>query len=371
MANVKDIFDIDDLELNIERGYVSKRKHPELPLYIFNYTPEAAFANEWNEVTMTCRGLILDEWYNIVARPFRKFFNLNTSSIASTNVENLPKGIAPLVTEKMDGSLGILWRYNGHQGIATRGSFESDQAKWATLNYNEKMLYFPWDDGVTPLFEIIYPENRIVVDYHGESKMTLLGVVRKNDGSEYTYQELKDTGYPDIVPAYEGKSLLDCIQESEMDAPLNVEGYVLRYDLNLPESPYPLRVKVKFNEYLRLHRLIFNLNSKRIWESLSEGKNPLDDVGKIPDDAFQWMSHVVNDFMVRYACLNKNAERVFKLRPAAGSRKDCAEWFIGNADVRSICFAMLDGKNVHDIIWKMLRPEKAEIFRGAYVEEAE
>ena len=58
----------------IEEDYVSKRKHPECDLYILNYTPKCQINWKWNEATMTCRGLIVDAYWNVVARPFKKFF---------------------------------------------------------------------------------------------------------------------------------------------------------------------------------------------------------------------------------------------------------------------------------------------------------
>ena len=60
----------------IENDFVNVNKHPTHDLFIYNYSPKAQYERVWNEVTMMCRGLILDADYNIVARPFKKFFNL-------------------------------------------------------------------------------------------------------------------------------------------------------------------------------------------------------------------------------------------------------------------------------------------------------
>ena len=85
----------------IAEGYVKVAFHPSEDLYIYNYSQTAQYERVWNEVTLQCRGLILDGKGKIIARPFPKFFNLGET-------EN--QIIPPLpfeIYEKMDGSLGI------------------------------------------------------------------------------------------------------------------------------------------------------------------------------------------------------------------------------------------------------------------------
>src|SRR5690606_26325973 len=104
-----------------------RQRHATLPLSILNYTEKAQWDRVWNPVTLTCRGLILDDDNEVVARPFGKFFNL-----ADHEQDDPRLGWPCDVYEKLDGSLGIAYRYGDHVGIATRGSFDSEQAQWAT-----------------------------------------------------------------------------------------------------------------------------------------------------------------------------------------------------------------------------------------------
>ena len=60
----------------VDEKLVSVQKHPDAALYIYNYSPRVQFEKLWNEVTLQTRGLILDAEMNIIARPFKKFFNL-------------------------------------------------------------------------------------------------------------------------------------------------------------------------------------------------------------------------------------------------------------------------------------------------------
>lgn len=107
-----------------------------------------------------------------MARPFPKFFNYGEG-------ERYPSpGARPvLVTEKVDGSLGIGYFHAGQWYVATRGSFTSDQAIRATQLLHEKhrgLHGFPVV--YTPLLEIVYPENRVVSNYGDREALVLLAI---------------------------------------------------------------------------------------------------------------------------------------------------------------------------------------------------
>lgn len=138
----------------INEKYISKRKHPTADLYIYNYTAKAQYDWVWNEATEQCRGLIMDGTGNVIARPFRKFFNLDEGTV-------LP--LVPFeVAEKLGGSLGILYWVGDEPYIATRGSFESDQAVEAKriLDAKYRDAAMTLDRDLTYLFEIVYPGAR-------------------------------------------------------------------------------------------------------------------------------------------------------------------------------------------------------------------
>ena len=73
---VENLLDIDKLNEQVAGGYISIRKHPSLPLKIYNYTSKATFEGRWNLETILCRGLIVDDKGVIVSRCIPKFFNL-------------------------------------------------------------------------------------------------------------------------------------------------------------------------------------------------------------------------------------------------------------------------------------------------------
>jgi len=59
----------------IRDGFIVEQKHPELDLYLYNYTRKCTFEKAWNIATLLCRGLILDGSGNIISYPLGKFFN--------------------------------------------------------------------------------------------------------------------------------------------------------------------------------------------------------------------------------------------------------------------------------------------------------
>lgn len=146
--NIK-IFDKKQLDYHIEQRHINVNQHPTEEIYILNYSPICQYDAIWTEVSMQCRGLILDKDGNIVARPFPKFFNYE-----QIKPEEIPNDSFE-VYEKYDGSLGIVFYFNKKWHIATRGSFVSDQAiKGAEMlkKLNTDLL----DQNKTYLFEIIY-----------------------------------------------------------------------------------------------------------------------------------------------------------------------------------------------------------------------
>ncbi|MEN0051252.1 MAG: RNA ligase, partial [Bacteroidota bacterium] len=115
------------LQQMLAQNYIYCHKHPDANLWIYNYTARTQYDALWNEVTMQCRGLILNKHFEFVARPFSKFFNLGERANQILPDEPFE------VFEKMDGSLGILYWIENEPFIATRGSFVSDQATEANV----------------------------------------------------------------------------------------------------------------------------------------------------------------------------------------------------------------------------------------------
>ncbi len=318
----------------IATDYINVQKHSSANLYIYNYSPKAQYDRLWNECTLACRGLIMDADYNIVARPFKKFFNLGEYENQLIPNEGFE------VFEKMDGSLGVLYWIDNEPFIATRGSFASDQAKVAN-----ELLKNKYADSIpflaktkTYLFEIIYPENRIVLDYGNEKKLVLLAIIDIETGQEY---ELTDIGF-EIVKKYDG--LNDLQKLAALEKP-NHEGFVVKF-----ESGY--RLKVKFEEYVRIHRIVTQVSSYNIWEYLKTGQDLLPLLDKVPDEFYDWVKATYAKLLDQYADIERVAKADFK---ELEDRKLTAIYF-QTCKYPQVLFKMLDKKPYDEQIWKMIKP---------------
>jgi RNA ligase len=241
---------IDGLEAEIEKGYVNKRFHG--PLTQYTYTQSCTYDGAWNLFTMSARGIIVDH-ERIVATPFPKFFNLTENKV---EIPDLPFHSY----EKVDGSLIITYFYDGEWQTATKGSFNSDQAKWAKEFLNKNKPLHMFDSWNTYLFEAVYPENRIVVNY-GKEDLVLLGAYTY-DGLELDFHSmvryLARKAELTMAKTYSFQKLEHIITLCE-NLPSNEEGYVIRFEDGT-------RVKIKGSEYCRLHRMISNITPLAIWE---------------------------------------------------------------------------------------------------------
>ena len=85
-------------------GLLYSQTHPTLPLTIYNYTDKVQWENLWDEITLSCRGLVVDSLGNIVARPFKKFFNLSEGKTNTTDKYE--------IFEKLDGCFSKKARLN-------------------------------------------------------------------------------------------------------------------------------------------------------------------------------------------------------------------------------------------------------------------
>lgn len=325
----------------IADGYVQVQTHPTAPYSIYNYTPRTQFERAWDEVTLACRGLILDAEYQVVARPFAKFFNMEEVPAAALPAEPFE------VYEKMDGSLGVLYWLDGQPYIASRGSFTSPQSQKANaLLYSTYAHALPHlDPAQTYLFEIIYPENRIVVNYGDREELVLLAAIDRETGTE----TLPEIGFP-VVKRYDGINDLGQLRALEED---NREGFVVRFRSGL-------RVKAKFAEYVRLHRLITEVSTLTIWEHLRDNR-PLDDLlERVPDEFYHWVKATLASQQAAFDAILATAQAEFRV---LDTRRETAEYF-KQCQHPNLMFFLLDGKTdqLAQAIWKRIRPTFSKPF---------
>jgi RNA ligase len=336
-------YDLNILNEYIEKGLIIKQVHATLPLSIYNYSRTCQYDRLWDDVTLNCRGLVVDTNDNIVAKPFPKFFNMEELSDTQIPKESFE------VFEKMDGSLGIFFYYDGEWHMATRGSFTSEQAIKGMEIAKRERLDRKCVPGFTYLFEIIYPENRIVVDYGNDERLVLLSIVNP-EGNEIPYEEIQMDGW-DIVNRYDGVS--DYTKLKEMISN-DAEGYVIRFRNGM-------RMKIKGDEYVRLHRILTNFSTKDIWELLKNGE-PLEPfLDRVPDEFDAWVKEVVKDLQNEFDTIKNKIEIEFR---ELIDKKEFADKIADNPN-RSLLFKRLDSYSPQfdEMIWKLLKPKYEKPFK--------
>lgn len=321
-----------------QHGFVLARHKGDLA--IFNYTSAAQYDGEWNYFERVSRGLILNsKTGEIVARPFDKFFNYGERGI-------FPAGHMVSATEKKDGSLGILLRDNGEYKIATRGSFDSEQASRAT-----KMLSVfdltGLPNELTLLFEIIYPENRIVVDYGGWKALVLLAARNRFTGEYLPF-------YPDVYEmaeifgfhspqTYQFNNAHDILGATRV-LPVSREGFVVEYSDGL-------RLKFKGDRYVEVHRLISSLTPKNIAKAMA--KNELDHILEIvPKELLDETMDTVTRIRRNIIRICTDVELTYDEAPKS-DRKAFAQYVLEHhKNIALYLFARLDEKDYTQMIYR-------------------
>jgi RNA ligase len=283
--------------IEVEEGYVNMQKDGDLR--IFSYSHSCQYDQRWNIVTMMARGLVLDVVARkVIATPLCKFFNLSELDCA------LPD--EPFqVQEKIDGSLIILFSYHNQWRAVTRGSFISEQAQWAQ-NYLETRIdtncLIP---GFTYCCEVIYAQNRIVVNYNHEGLYILTTM---DEGGEEVvdptfYHLLADCGFK-LPQIYQFNSLAEIASKAET-LTRNEEGFVVRFQNGL-------RVKIKGVEYIRIAKILAHIGPLAIWESLMNCDNMEATRSQLPEEMLADFDNIVSILKDKLAATVQNIQLFYE-----------------------------------------------------------
>lgn len=370
---LNDLLDPDGLSAAIAAKHVKVQYHRSEPLAILNYTQACMWERAWTPVTRQCRGLIYHtQTGEIVARPFAKFFNYGEPEAPAVDL------FAPVVvTDKLDGSLGILYREpnSGLWSIATRGAFHSEQAEHATAIYRERYAdKLPEYKRFTLLFEIVYPENRIVLHYGDTDTLFGLGSIEIETGKWFN---------PTATWPWRRAVTMDHRTFAEaLTAPPrpNAEGLVVYF----PETGD--RLKLKQADYVALHRVMTNTSPRRLWEHLAvqackrhidkpklwASKLGIDParaesilaagedwrekmLAGVPDEFFAWCRAALADIEADVAAIRDEVLTTVAALPDGATRKEIAAR-LGFVAHPAAVFNVLDGKEIDTYCWKAAYP---------------
>jgi len=344
----------------IDNNLIVANKHPEYNIWILNYSPKAQSKRFWDEYTMACRGMVVDADGNILARPFQKFLNFEEHDPSDIDLSQDFD-----IFEKMDGSLIILFYYDLYKIwiVASRGSFISEQSIVAKKMLESKNnVYFKLNKKCTYLFEIIYPENRIVVDYGDLRDLILLTRIETSTGFELFYKDLvgKYSDFFTVVKKHKVNNINKLNELKELEEE-NREGFVIRFFSGF-------RVKVKFTEYVRLHGILTNVSNLTVWEHLLNNYDFDELFDRVPDEFYDWLRRTITKLQNKYNEIERLSllefVRIYHVNNIV-SRAEFAEQ-AKESDYRAILFKLYDKRPYDEIIWKMIRPVYSKPFADGY-----
>lgn len=336
---MKEITRLDDISMLAWIGFQDWQRYGDVSvkesgdLLLFKYRRSAIAAARWNFFERVSRGLIVSRRTgHIVARPFDKFFNWGEGGRTTT---------APIkrVWEKVDGSAGVLYQHNGERRIATLGSFDGEQAQWATDFFNTHYGEMDIPAGITLVFEIIYPGNRIVVDYGDREALILLAARRIRDGFYDPIEPIAaahDMELPRSIDA--GKyATVDELVEAVRQLPSSEEGYVVEFEDGS-------RFKFKGPAYLELAKIVHNLTFERVLQAYFDGSD-LYEKG-LPEELRSQVEGWTEEIQRNVGLLRWRVEELYSKAPK-GTRKEFALWVKAEApQIAPLLFARADGKDL-------------------------
>lgn len=378
--NIDKLFNVSDLNKYVVEGWISARRHPHLPLVIYNYTTKTQIKKFWNDVTKRCRGLIVDYNGDVVGNCLPKFFNWNDEN------QQINTAGPVQVTDKLDGSYLSISLYKGQLITATRGSFESQQALVAQEILAEhpeyqNMLKLLCRES-TAIFELIYPQNRVVLDYGALRDIILIGTIANFElhGGKQLWTSARFLNWPgQTVKDFPAQSFEEALT---IEPRKNAEGLVVYFEDTGD------RIKIKQEDYLRLHKIITNCTARNIWEYmavnatkhliseekhwgsylhinwqnakriLDHGENWKDDfLSKVPDEFYAWVNKKIRQFELERTKLENEVRMEFKrLWTNAGEDRKAFALSAKGHPYWDLMFNLLDNKTIEIDLWRKIRP---------------
>lgn len=214
---------------------------------------------KFNQKNKIFRSSIWDLEGNLLSGSFKKFMNMGQDN----DIFPVPLSLDNTkILEKIDGSTMICDCVNGNFSIRTRGTFsyknlDNCQDFEFVLKKYPKIEQFVIDhDYVSFLFEIVSPNQKIIIDYGSEPDIYLIGAIDKQNYDLFSQGMLNlfsffiDVKRPKLYNFDKIDSLVKFITESK-----GIEGCCL-YSNNDQDIH-----KIKSQHYLILHRLKSELSS--------------------------------------------------------------------------------------------------------------
>ena len=132
---------------------------------------------------------------------------------------------------------------------------------------------------------------------------------------------------------------------------------------------FEIIVKIKQEDYVRLHRIVAGLNERVIWKHLSEGKDLEELLAELPEEFHEWVRGVagfllaehegrINEAWAAFCDISLQFPDEVPFHPSRLQRSRFAQLAAGHPPhLRSSLFLILDGRwpELSDAAWRQLR----------------
>lgn len=285
------------------KNFIKKqsKKYPQLS--VLKYARHVFYDNTFDNALLEMRGLIIDEYHNIIVRPFKKVFNYS-ERIA----KNSPYPIAILderlvdAVVKVNGFLGVCTYVdlgNSHPSFdsdfnkqvlySTTGSLDSDFAKMTEEHCQKYEPLFKAYPNFTFLFEITDEKDvHIINENFGETLIGMVNVKTGDMASEFELNTLAkqyNIQRPEMIlniPFGELKALLKTVKH---------EGFMV-FDSETKQLLFKLKSPFYLISKFFGRSQADNLGNKLNKRNVDEEYYPLVDYIKVNKDEFNQLDEL-------------------------------------------------------------------------------
>lgn len=264
----------------------------------FNFTRNAFYEKNWNDLTCKARGLFINtETGKVVARGYEKFFNVNEKR--NTEIEHLlVKFRNKKITcyKKENGFLGIMSYVNGELFLASKSTNVGTFAEYfrnifEASNINkEKLIEYLKENDVSLTFEVIDVENDPHIIEYNKSKIVLLDIIHNDfEFKKEPYEKVQELAKLINSECKSIRAEFDNVREfhewyiantNEDDlTDINIEGVVIECDGFMTKLKFPyynfwksmrwLKESVKKGSNIKLSKL-YNAESNYFYAWLKQ-----------------------------------------------------------------------------------------------------
>lgn len=290
--------------------------------WMLDYDQISVRWNHESQFPFVCRGLVLDEKFDLVAVPMFKFFNDFEGYADEIDWENA------VVFDKCDGTMVSRWwdkkaevfrystRYNSGSGLKSTNVNGLNDMNWDglfTQAFAPVLSQINQPINETWVFEVESPFNRVVL-IQDKIKVTLLAIRNIE-----TLQERDIVGHPLACKTYPCKSKEEVQAFVQSKSGLELEGCVVRGPIG---NGFPGRVKMKNPDYMVLHHLKDSLLAT--WKNVALLVRTGDYAEKLRQIQMPEVTQIADKMRDKYWEEVDRTEKIYQELSAITSQKDFA-----------------------------------------------